>query len=172
MMKEKTIYKVNRQLKGIFFNEGMEKTDYPWLVFKLGDFKYAVDTKHVIDVSLLGKITPIADTCGCRPAITQTRHGMIPLLDLRALFGLGSYTPVPLGMKDMRYMVIAVEINDIRCGLIVDEVISVDYIARPEERIRFKNDAITWTQYVAQVAWFYDQDEPVLVLEAESLRVA
>ena len=64
---------------------------FPWLVFKLGNTKYAINSKIITYISALSNnITPVPNSSNYIEGIMKQRGEVIPLLGMRILFGINS----------------------------------------------------------------------------------
>ena len=160
---------LRRELLGEEPEEERTEKDYPWIVFALDSTEYGVNSKYVLSIEIIGDITPIVDAQHHCPGITQSRGDMIDLLDLRALFGLGDYISAKAGSKDDRYMMMVIETGDKKRGVIVDEIVSVEYITNFISGVVSDHDGSITSQYIRQVATREKLDSPVLILNPEGL---
>jgi len=142
--------------------------DYPWIVFSVDNTEYGVNSKNVLSIEIIGEITPIVDAALHCPGITQSRGDMIDLLDLRALFGLGDYVSARTSDDD-RIMMMVIETGDKKRGVIVDEIVSVEYISNFLEGVVNEGDSAVRSQYIREIATREKLDSPVLILNPESL---
>jgi len=149
------------------FEEERSEKDYPWIVFSVDGTEYGVNSKSVLSIEIIGKITPIVDAASYCPGITQSRGNMIDLLDLRALFGLGDYVSARTKGDDVMMMVI--ETNGKKRGVIVDEIVSVEYISNFLEKAGSEDDNTIRSKYIREIATREKLDDPVLILDPESL---
>jgi len=143
--------------------------EYPWIVFAIGGTEYGINSKYVLSIEILGKITPIVDAQSHCPGITKSRGDMINLLDLRALFGLGDYVSAKLDDQDNRHMMLVVESGGKKRGVIVDEVVSVEYIEQFVEGVVGEGAGSVSSQYIRQIAKRKKLDSPLLVIGPEIL---
>lgn len=148
--------------------EERNENEYPWILFSIEDTAYGINSKFVLAIELLGEITPIVDGPHYSPGITRSRGEMIDLMDLRALFGSGDYRSAKADQDDAIYMMLVIEVNEVKRGLIVDEIISVEYFTKFDEGIMGDGGKIA-SQYVDKVAKREKTDAPVLVIRPESL---
>ena len=154
-------------LSGELEEERSEK-DYPWIIFSVDNTEYGVNSKNVLSIEIIGKITPIVDAAHYCPGITKSRGDMIDLLDLRALFGLGDYVSAK-GSGDDSIMMMVIETGDKKRGVIVDEIVSVEYISNFLDDVVNDSDGAINSQYIREVATREKLDSPVLILDPESL---
>jgi len=160
---------LRRELLGEEDEEERSEKDYPWIVFAVDGTEYGINSKNVLSIEIIGEITPIVDAAHHCPGITQSRGDMIDLLDLRALFGLGDYVTAK-AEDDDRVMMMVIETGDKKRGVIVDEIVSVEYITNFIEGVvnESAHGAVT-SQYIREVATREKLDSPVLILNPESL---
>lgn len=145
-----------------------DDNDYPWIIFELCDTEYAINSKHVLSIEILGDITPVVDSRGHCPGITWSRGEMIDLMDLRMIFGFGDYVSAKVGTKDDYYMMVVIEVSGLKHGLIVDKIVSVEYLSKFEPgKINEREGSVT-SRYVSCVALRDKLDTPVLILRPES----
>jgi len=169
MLRNELREELKRELLGEEPEEERSEKDYPWIVFSVDGTEYGVNSKNVLSIEIIGEITPIVDAAHHCPGITQSRGDMIDLLDLRALFGLGDYVSAKSEDND-RVMMMVIETGDKKRGVIVDEIVSVEYISNFIEGVVSEETtgAVT-SQYIREVATREKLDSPVLILNPESL---
>lgn len=115
------------------------QTELPWLIFRVGEEYYAINTQYAVYImQLVDEIIVVPDmeytSCGIIPYM----DGYLQLTSLRTLFAIpdeiGDYDIFDdLPSDDMqssrkREMVIVVQEGDILRGIIVDEVLSIEEI--------------------------------------------
>ena len=142
--------------------------DYPWILFALNDTAYSINSKYVLSIEILGEITHIVDAQHYSPGITESRGEMIELVDMHMLFGTGTYLDGKEG-TDAVCMMIVTEVEGVKRALIVDEILAVEYITRFEENIMGNREAHVTSQYVNKIARRDKTDEPILILNIDSL---
>ena len=160
---------LRRELLGEELADERSEKDYPWIVFSLDGTEYGVNSRFVLSIEIIGDITPIVDAHPYCPGITQSRGDMIDLLDLRALFGLGDYVSAKNGSKDDRFMMMVIETGNKKRGVIVDEIVSVEYITNFIDGVVGDREGSITSQYIRQIATREKLDSPVLILNPESL---
>ena len=143
--------------------------NYPWILFALDGTEYGINSKYVLSIEILGKITPIVDAQSHCPGITESRGEMIELVDLRALFGLGDYVSAKTDSQDDRYMMIVIETDHVKRGVIVDQIVSVEYITQFVDSVANVNNGAKSSQYIREIARREKLDSPVLIIKPESL---
>jgi len=153
--------------------EDRDEREYPWIVFALDTTEYGINSKYVLSIEIIGEITPVVDAAHHCPGITRSRGDMIDLLDLRALFGLGDYISAKSDSKDDRVMMMVVETEGKKRGVIVDEIVSVEYITNFIDGVVGEAGGVSTSsitsQYIRQVATREKLNSPVLILNPESL---
>jgi len=167
IMRNELREELTRELLGEEPEEERSEKDYPWIVFSVDSTEYGVNSKYVLSIEIIGEITPIVDAGPHCPGITRSRGDMIDLLDLRALFGLGDYVSAKASDDD-RVMMMVVETGDKKRGVIVDEIVSVEYISN------FLGSVVNDThgadsRYIREVATREKLDSPVLILNHEAI---
>ena len=160
---------LRRELLGEEQEDERSEKDYPWIVFSLDGTEYGVNSRFVLSIEIIGDITPIVDANAYCPGITQSRGDMIDLLDLRALFGLGDYVSAKNGSKDDRFMMMVIETGNKKRGVIVDEIVSVEYITNFIDGVVSDREGSITSKYISQIATREKLDSPVLILNPESL---
>ncbi|MCL2227540.1 MAG: chemotaxis protein CheW [Oscillospiraceae bacterium] len=162
---------LRKEILGEIEEEERDEREYPWIVFSLDSTEYGINSKFVLSIEIIGEITPVVDAPGHCPGITQSRGDMIDLLDLRALFGLGDYISAKRSSEHDRIMMMVIETEGKKRGVIVDEIVSVEYITNFIDGVVGEHasaGSIT-SQYIRQVATREKLDSPVLILNPESL---
>jgi len=145
------------------------KENFPWLVFGLNGTEYGVNSKHVRSIEILDEITPIVDAAPYCPGITRSRGDLIELLDLRALFGLGDYTSVEANGQSDRHMMVVTETDNIKRGMLVDKIVSVEYITEFDSNFAENVNGTVSSKYISHIARREKLDTPVLIIKPESL---
>ena len=122
--------------------EASEQTtaDFPWVLFSIDDVVYGIFSAHVLSIEILSETTPLVNSPHYTRGITNFRGDMISLIDLRELFGL---PPAELS-EDAREMMVVLEVDGIVKGILVDEIIAVEYV----ERMLEMSGLAEKTQYV------------------------
>ena len=167
-LKEMLRKELREELLGGESEEERTEKDFPWIVFSVDGTEYGINSKNVLSIEIIGKITPIVDASHYCPGITQSRGDMIDLLDLRALFGLGDYVSAKAAGDDP-IMMMVIETDRKKRGVIVDEIVSVEYITNFLEDVVNEDDGNLRSQYIRDVATREKLDSPVLILDPESL---
>jgi len=145
------------------------ESDFPWILFSLSGQAYSINSRYVLSIEILGEITPIVDAAPHSPGITESRGEMIELIDMLALFGSGHYLMGKEDDKDAVSMMIVTEVNDVKRGIIVDEILAVEHITRFDENFMSEKEHAGSSQYISKIAKREKTDEPVLVLNMDCL---
>lgn len=66
------------------------KEDVPWVIFRLDNLKFAIDSNYVAGMEITGKVSEIPKTDASIRGIFQFRNQSIALIDLRTRLGLRS----------------------------------------------------------------------------------
>jgi purine-binding chemotaxis protein CheW len=93
------------------------------LEFKLASERYALETRHVVEVHPLRELTPLPGTPPFIRGIVNLRGRILPVFDLKKFFGLPEQ-----GVTDL-HRIIVVRGNDLELGLLADVVAGVRTIA-------------------------------------------
>ncbi len=87
-----------------------------YLTFAIAGEQYAIPVRHVTEIVRLPKIFAVPDVARHVRGVINLRGKVIPLLDVRARFGLADRP------YDDRTVVVVVELDGAPTGLIVDEI--------------------------------------------------
>ena len=111
--------------------------DFPWVLFSVNNVVYAVFSTHVLSIEILGDSTPLVNSPAYSRGITNFRGDMIALIDIRTLFCLPTREERaraeggdPAYDAEQRDMVVVLEVDGVVKGIIVDDIVSVEYINR------------------------------------------
>jgi purine-binding chemotaxis protein CheW len=85
-----------------------------YILFIVGNSNYAIDTKWVQRVEMIDHITHVPNTPAFMEGIFYLRGQVVPVLNLRTLFGLERTSP------DLRTRLVVVQMNKRVVGLQVD----------------------------------------------------
>ncbi len=111
----------NDELDLLEFNED-DNVDDTYLLFSVNDEEYAIGVAWVTEIVRLGEIILVPDVASYILGVMNIRGQVVPLLDLRQRFGL------PPAEHDSHTVVIVVEAQGVRTGLIVKHVTEVAQI--------------------------------------------
>jgi len=171
-LREELKKELRREFTGEPEQEERSEENYPWILFALNGTEYGINSKYVLSIEILGEITPVVDAWSYCPGITNSRGDMIELLDLRALFGLGDYISAKADSHDDKYMMIVIETNNVKRGVIVDQIVSVEYITNFVDDVITESSGAISSQYIREVARREKVDSPVLIIKPDSLYAA
>ncbi len=107
--------------------------EHPYLIFKLNDSLYGIDSYGVEEVFFLPELKTIPDTPDDIIGLVDVRGYIIPVMDLNIRFG---YQPQKYKLTDT---IVVIKSKDIRMGLIINGV---------QEVSNLKVDKITFEVYL------------------------
>jgi purine-binding chemotaxis protein CheW len=96
------------------------------LVLRLGDERYAVETRHLSAFKWATGVTPVPCTPSFVVGIVSVRGEIVTLLDLGVMIGLAP----AYSANDSSCPVLLVGLPGLRCGLVVNEVVGVQTLDR------------------------------------------
>ena len=96
--------------------------DNTYLTFQVGESEYAVEVGCVTEIVRLQKTFSVPDVPDCVRGVINLRGKVIPLIDVRARFGL------PEAEYNDRTVVVVLEADNTSTGLVVDGVSEVTEI--------------------------------------------
>lgn len=96
-----------------------DNLDNTYLTFSVAGEDYALHVAHVIEIVRLQRIFAVPDVASHIRGVINLRGKVIPLLDVRARFGL------PDAAYNDRTVVVVIQIGDTPTGLIVDGVFDI-----------------------------------------------
>lgn len=150
-------------------DEVMEEIDFPWLIFKLNDNMYTVNSKLITSIVIMPEVvTFVPNVADYMSGLIHLRGNVVPLINLKVLFGIETGTERDESAADEeKKMVIVLEKDNTFAGFIVDEVLSVENITVFEEteeiRKLYKNS------FVKGVAKGQKSSEVLLILDEERI---
>lgn len=149
--------------------EQLEEIEFPWLVFKIKDNLYTVNSKKITSIVMLPeKVTKVPNVPKHMLGLIHLRGNVIPLIDLRMLFGMKSikeeYEESDIHSKEM---VIVFEDDNSFMGILVDEVLSVENITQFEDSEEIRK--MYKEGYVKGVAKGQKNSEVLLILDEEKI---
>ena len=135
------------------------------LSFTLGDNVYGIDITRVQEIRALGEIRELPNTPGYCMGVIDFRNNMVPILDMRNIFGSQSTT------TDKQTVMVVVSVGepgeDMLVGIIVDAVSDVIAVNPKEIRQSPKLGNNVNTEFMTGM--FKYQDKIVVMLSLESL---
>ncbi len=93
------------------------------VIFNLADEAFGIDIARVQEIIRWQRVTAVPKAAEFVEGIINLRGRIVPVVDLRRCFGIGSKTP------DKETRIVVVEIRDATVGLIVDAVSEVLQVA-------------------------------------------
>jgi len=148
-------------------DEVMEEIDFPWLIFRLNNNLYTVNSKLITSIVIMpDEVTFIPNVAEYMSGLIHLRGNVVPLIDLKLLFGIESRKESG-DSEGTKKMVIVLEKDNSFAGFIVEEVLSVENIAAFEEteeiRKLYKNS------FVKGVAKGQKSNDVLLILDEEKI---
>lgn len=129
----------------------------PVVVCVVGDQRYAIPVRSIIEVAALVQLTPVPDAPAGMLGVVNRHGAVLPVLDLRQRLGGAA------GRLDLSTMFIVVEEGPAyRAGLVVDDILDVTTlpagaITRPAERSAYLDGMTTFAE------------APLLILDVAAL---
>lgn len=99
-----------------------DNIDNTYLTFSIAGEDYAIHVTHVIEIVRLQRIFAVPDVSSHIRGVINLRGKVIPLLDVRARFGIAE------AAYNDRTVVVVIQIGDTPTGLIVDGVFDISEI--------------------------------------------
>lgn len=157
--------------------EQIEEIEYPWLVFKIKNNLYTVNSKIITSIVMLPEnVTKIPNVPDYMLGLIHLRGNVIPLADMRLLFNMKSIkeeynelTDEEKELFNMHYkeMVVVFEEENSFMGILVDQVLSVENITPFEETEEIKK--MCKDGYVKGVAKGHKNNDVLLILDEEKI---
>lgn len=124
----------------------LDKEEIQVVAFQLGNEEYAVDILNVQEIIRLLNITRVPRTEKHIEGVINLRGNIIPVINLHTRFNLGSTG----NEEDKR--IIVFQFDDIKAGIIVDEVSEVLRISRMEIESTEKVYSAIDTEHIKGIA--------------------
>lgn len=164
--------------------EQNEEMEFPWLIFKLKENLYTVNSKMITSIVITPEnITYVPNVPKYINGLIHLRGNVIPLIDLRVLFNMKSIKEELEESKNLseqnetnnnkndndneKEMVVVLESDNTFVGIMVDEVLSVDNIIPFEETEEIKK--INKSNYIKGVAKGEKSNDILLILDEDKL---
>jgi purine-binding chemotaxis protein CheW len=96
--------------------EEEDKLHQTYLTFAVGEEEYAISVAHVIEIVRLQKVFAVPDVANHIRGVINLRGKVIPLLDVRARFGLSET------VYSDRTVIVVIEVDGAPTGLVVDAI--------------------------------------------------
>ena len=129
--------------------------------FRLDDTQYAVSIRRVQEIILLPSITRVPQAPPEIEGLLNLRGAILPLVDLRARFGLPRRPP------DDHSRVVVVNLGDRTVGMRVDSVTQV--IRVPEDQVQRPPDGVASVASSAISGLFRSGEHLVIALDVDRL---
>jgi purine-binding chemotaxis protein CheW len=130
-----------------------------YVVFRIDRQRYALPLDHVIRAVRMVAVTPIPDAPNSMLGIIAMAGQMLPVIDLRRLFGQAGNHP------ELQDVLLIVQIQDQTVAAIVDEVL--DILEFSSKQIQSPPAAVSQSRFLS--AAIQQEDSLILVLDASRL---
>ena len=130
-----------------------------YVVFRIDQQHYALPLDHVIRAVRMVAVTPIPDTPNSMLGIINMAGQMLPVIDLRRLFGQADKSP------ELQDLLLIVQIQDQTVAVIVDEVLNI--LELSSKQIQSPPAAVSQSRFLA--AAVQQEDILILILDASRL---
>lgn len=146
--------------------EEIEEIEFPWLIFKLDNNLYTVNSKMITSIVIKpDDITFVPSVSEYMAGLIHLRGNVVPLINLKTLFNMTLSNENEEAKE--KEMVIVLERDNSFAGLIVDEVLSVENITAFEETEEIKK--MYKESFVKGVAKGQKSTDVLLILDEEKL---
>lgn len=143
--------------------EEIEEIEFPWLIFKLDNNLYTVNSKMITSIVIKpDDVTFVPSVSDYMTGLIHLRGNVVPLISLKNLFNMTSNEN-----RESKEMVIVLERDNSFAGLIVDEVLSVENITAFEETEEIKK--MYKDSFIKGVAKGQKSSDVLLILDEEKL---
>ncbi|MFC3646919.1 chemotaxis protein CheW [Planctobacterium marinum] len=143
----------------------MNENQAQLLSFTLGDNIYGLDITRVQEIRALGEIRKLPNTPSHCMGVIDFRHAMVPILDLRDIFG---YTAKSIDKQTVMVVVSVGEPgNEMLVGIVVDTVSDVIAVSLSEIKKSPRLGNNVSTEFMTGM--FKYQDKIVVMLSLESI---
>lgn len=146
-----------------------EEIDFPWLIFKLNDSLYTLNSKFITSIVIKpDEITYVPKVSDYLNGLIHLRGNVVPLIDLKILFKMPALNDLSANdKKEKKEMVVVLEKDNSFAGLIVDEVLSVENITSFEETEEIKK--MCRDGFVKGVAKGNKNEDILLIIDEEKI---
>lgn len=144
----------------------------PWLIFKLNENLYAVNSKFITSIVIKpDEVTFVPNVSDHIDGLIHLRGNVIPIINLKLLLNINSALKSNSvnDFKENKGMVVVLERDNSFMGLIVDEVLSVENISIYEETGEIKK--MCNNGFIRGVAKGNKNDAVLLVLDEEKIMI-
>lgn len=135
----------------------------PYLLFQLNGGHYGIPAQAIQELFLLPALTPIAEAVTELVGILNLRGQIVPVIDLKQRLGQ------PRQPYNVRQSVLLIRVEDIAVGVIVDEVLNVEFIAATDTAQHLSHHLITQAEQAVTAGLAQHQDQLVTLLNATAL---
>lgn len=143
-----------------------EEIDFPWLIFKLKDSLYTVNSKLITSIVIKPEeVTYVPKVSDYFNGLIHLRGNVVPLINLKKLFKMETLNDADTNGK--KEMVVVLEKDNSYAGLIVDEVLSVENITAFEETEEIKK--MCRDGFVKGVAKGNKNEDILLIIDEEKI---
>jgi purine-binding chemotaxis protein CheW len=130
-----------------------------YVVFRIDQQRYALPLDHVTRAVRMVAVTPIPDAPNSMLGIIAMAGQMLPVIDLRRLFGQAGNHP------ELQDVLLIVQIQDQTAAVIVDEVLNI--LEFSSKQIQSPPAAVAQSRFLS--AAVQQEDTLILVLDASWL---
>ncbi len=146
-------------------DEVIEEIDFPWLIFKLSNNMYTVNSKMITSIVIKPEeVTLVPNVKDYIDGLIHLRGNVVPLIDLKRLFNVETED---ISATKENKMVVVLEKDNSYAGLIVDEVLSVESITSFEETEEIKK--MCREGFVKGVAKGNKSEDVLLIIDEEKI---
>lgn len=146
--------------------EIIEEIVFPWLIFKLNNNLYTINSKMITSIVIKpDEITIVPNVSDFMTGLIHLRGNVVPLIDLKSLFKMKKATVE--NEEEKQEMVIVLEKDNSFVGLVVDEVLSVENITAFEETDEIKK--MVKDGFVRGVAKGSKNEDVLLIIDEEKI---
>jgi len=131
-----------------------------YVVFRIDRQRYALPLDHVIRAVRMVAVTPVPDAPNSMLGIIAMAGQMLPVIDLRRLFGQTGTHPA-----ELQDVLLIVQIQDQTVAAIVDEVL--DILELSSKQIQSPPAAVSQSRFLSAAIQL--EDSLILVLDASRL---
>jgi purine-binding chemotaxis protein CheW len=139
-------------------SQSKDKSRY-YVIFRIDQQRYALPLDHVTRAVRMVAITPIPDAPNSMLGIIAMAGQMLPVIDLRRLFGQAGNRP------ELQDILLIVQIQDQTVAVIVDEVLNI--LEFSSKQIQSPPAAVSQSRFLS--AAVQQEDTMILVLDASRM---
>ncbi|MBI5546310.1 MAG: purine-binding chemotaxis protein CheW [Deltaproteobacteria bacterium] len=120
---EERLSELRGRVVGIAEREQLAPGDLPLLLFRVGGEQAAIAQRHVLEVVMMCKLTPLPEAPAWIPGVLNCRGQSVLVVDVLARLGRAARRPA---LSDL---IVVCEVQGRRVGLIVQEILGVETVA-------------------------------------------